>query len=210
DSASTFNPQSFLEDPQQLNAYSYVKNNPITFNDPSGKFVNLVAGALIGVAAQATVDIITTGSLGNWKSYVLAASVGALTSGGSAMAIAGSASLKSAAIAATKAIAKEAATEIAIGSGIGTLASITDSNDATVAALIGAGGLIVGSVRATKNSVKLPKPQSVTPQEYVDKLLKINPNAPKHAVNYTRPKNATNNMQRNFVQNRKCSNCKTR
>lgn len=35
------NTQEYLHDPQSLNAYSYVKNNPIMYTDPSGKFWTL-------------------------------------------------------------------------------------------------------------------------------------------------------------------------
>ena len=31
-------PENFLNDPQQLNSYSYARNNPITLSDPSGKW----------------------------------------------------------------------------------------------------------------------------------------------------------------------------
>ncbi len=37
-------------DPQQLNRYSYARNNPLTYNDPTGHFVSL--GSLIGTALR--------------------------------------------------------------------------------------------------------------------------------------------------------------
>jgi RHS repeat-associated protein len=37
DPASQFNSSQFLSDPQQLNLYGYVRNNPIFFNDPTGE-----------------------------------------------------------------------------------------------------------------------------------------------------------------------------
>lgn len=36
--------QTFLSDPQQLNSYSYVRNNPIVFKDPAGKFTIDISG----------------------------------------------------------------------------------------------------------------------------------------------------------------------
>jgi len=44
DPASRDNPQKFLQDPQQLNAYSYVRNNPLNFIDPEGLFTVVVPG----------------------------------------------------------------------------------------------------------------------------------------------------------------------
>jgi len=37
DPASRDNPSQFLEDPQQMNSYSYARNNPIVNKDPDGK-----------------------------------------------------------------------------------------------------------------------------------------------------------------------------
>jgi len=39
DPNSEYNPQSLLNDPQQLNLYAYARNNPVRYNDPSGKFI---------------------------------------------------------------------------------------------------------------------------------------------------------------------------
>ena len=36
DPVALYNPEKHLDDPQQLNMYSYARNNPITFNDPTG------------------------------------------------------------------------------------------------------------------------------------------------------------------------------
>ena len=38
------NPDKFLSDPQQLNSYSYARNNPLALRDPSGKY-SLALGA---------------------------------------------------------------------------------------------------------------------------------------------------------------------
>jgi RHS repeat-associated protein len=46
DPASTFSPIDFIQNPQELNAYSYVANNPIVYSDPSGNFAVLAAAAL--------------------------------------------------------------------------------------------------------------------------------------------------------------------
>jgi RHS repeat-associated protein len=39
DPTSQYNPQSILQDPQQLNLYAYARGNPIKYNDPSGEFI---------------------------------------------------------------------------------------------------------------------------------------------------------------------------
>lgn len=40
DPASQYNPTSLLHDPQQLNLYSYARNNPVRYNDPSGEAID--------------------------------------------------------------------------------------------------------------------------------------------------------------------------
>ncbi|MDB5255022.1 MAG: hypothetical protein JWL92_398 [Candidatus Nomurabacteria bacterium] len=50
DPTATFSPETFLSDPQQLNTYSYARNNPLTNIDPDGR---QVVPALIGIASVA-------------------------------------------------------------------------------------------------------------------------------------------------------------
>ena len=45
--------QQLIADPQQLNTYSYVRNNPIMFNDPSGELIFLAP--LLGAAEVVTI-----------------------------------------------------------------------------------------------------------------------------------------------------------
>jgi len=40
--------ESFLEDPQELNSYSYVKNNPLRYTDPSGEVIPILL--LVGIS----------------------------------------------------------------------------------------------------------------------------------------------------------------
>jgi tripartite motif-containing protein 71 len=90
-------------DPQTLNRYSYCQNNPLTFNDPTGHFVEFIIGAIIGLAAYtasvAAANIAkaqSTGGLGNTmahhlfdnfspKTAILATAMGALTAGASSL-----------------------------------------------------------------------------------------------------------------------------
>ena len=43
-------------DPQSLNRYSYVRNNPVKDTDPSGHFANVIVGAAIGAVIGAAVS----------------------------------------------------------------------------------------------------------------------------------------------------------
>ncbi len=44
-------------DPLSLNLYTYVNNNPVKYDDPTGHFANLLLGGLIGAVAGAVIDI---------------------------------------------------------------------------------------------------------------------------------------------------------
>ena len=48
-------------DPQALNAYSYVRNNPINVVDPTGEFFQFLIAALLTISAVATSTAISTG-----------------------------------------------------------------------------------------------------------------------------------------------------
>ena len=56
DPAFVNSPEKFLEDPQQQNSYSYVRNNPIKLVDPTGESATLV-GTLVGAVAGAGVAL---------------------------------------------------------------------------------------------------------------------------------------------------------
>jgi len=43
-------------DPQSLNRYAYVRNNPLKYTDPSGHFANVIVGAAIGAVIGAAVS----------------------------------------------------------------------------------------------------------------------------------------------------------
>lgn len=47
-----------LSNPQSWNRFSYVENNPIIKNDPTGHFANILIGALAGGLIGAGVDIL--------------------------------------------------------------------------------------------------------------------------------------------------------
>jgi RHS repeat-associated protein len=84
-------------DPQQLNRYSYVRNNPVKFVDPDGHVLNLVVGAAIGAGTDYLFQVIgnfqSTGFQLTWEnarfcltnvdvqSIATAAVIGAATSG---------------------------------------------------------------------------------------------------------------------------------
>lgn len=119
-------------DPLSLNKYTYCHNQPVTGYDPDGYALNLVAGA-IGAAAGALIGgafsyatqawknkSFTEGI--DWKQVVGGAAEGAivggaagLTFGGSLLATAGGAAVKTGAKIGAKAIAKQVATRAAAG-----------------------------------------------------------------------------------------------
>ena len=78
------------DDPQQLNRYSYVTNNPVKKTDPTGHFAWIIAGAVIGMAINVTAYAVTQKLTGNemtWGGVGEAALSGAI--GGAVTAAAG-------------------------------------------------------------------------------------------------------------------------
>lgn len=70
-----------IYNPQNLNRYSYVNNNPLTYNDPTGHFWHIAAGAIIGAvvgAAAYAINTMITGSDFSWKNFGISAGVGAI------------------------------------------------------------------------------------------------------------------------------------
>ena len=47
DPVALFDPGAFLSDPQQLNSYTYARNNPVIFVDPNGESALLASGLMI-------------------------------------------------------------------------------------------------------------------------------------------------------------------
>ncbi|MBP7989021.1 RHS repeat-associated core domain-containing protein [Candidatus Neomicrothrix sp.] len=76
------------EIPQSWNKYTYVRNNPVNHNDPTGKWVGVddaifaAGGAVVGMAGQAVSDLIS-GKVSGWEHYAGAAIGGA--AGGEAL-----------------------------------------------------------------------------------------------------------------------------
>ena len=82
-------PDSLIQahaDPQTLNRYSYVRNSPIGYSDPSGHFffIPILIGALMGAALNAGVAAITGGDIG--RAALLGAVQGAIGGGFAAWA----------------------------------------------------------------------------------------------------------------------------
>ena len=67
-------------DPQTLNRYAYARNNPLTFTDPSGHFVEVV---LAGIAVGAAVGAISSGIQNDWalKETLIGAGIGGVAGG---------------------------------------------------------------------------------------------------------------------------------
>ena len=78
-------------DPQSLNRYSYVRNNPVRFVDPSGHFfwfipflIGIAKAAIVGAAINASVAAVTGGNIG--KAALIGAVGGAIMGVGAAIA----------------------------------------------------------------------------------------------------------------------------
>ena len=71
------------EDQESWDPYQYGLDNPISNNDPDGKFWNNVVGGLVGGLVEIGTQLISEGKVTNWKAVGVATVEGALTSGGS-------------------------------------------------------------------------------------------------------------------------------
>jgi RHS repeat-associated protein len=91
-------PDNFIQDPyntQSFNRYSYVWNNPLSLNDPTGEivWVAVFAGAIIGAVAGAAAYVAQAIIAGNWDwgkfgvSILGGAIIGGLTGGLSPMSL---------------------------------------------------------------------------------------------------------------------------
>ena len=112
-------------DPQNYNRYTYCKNNPLIYNDPSGEFWNLVIGALIG----GFMNWAATGFEFSWKGlgyFAVGAAAGALSAGigsGISSAMAAGGSFAAGFVGSSTAV--YAASSFATGAAIGSAAGFT-------------------------------------------------------------------------------------
>ena len=67
-----------LADPQSLNRYSYVLNNPLYYTDPSGQF-GWIAAAIVGAIIGGTTAAVTGGNI--WQGMALGAVSGTIFAG---------------------------------------------------------------------------------------------------------------------------------
>jgi RHS repeat-associated protein len=65
-----------LKQPQTLNRYAYVINNPLRFTDPTGEFLNILIGAIAG-ALIGGIGCWLAGGEDCWKAALMGAAVGA-------------------------------------------------------------------------------------------------------------------------------------
>ena len=116
-------------DPLSLNLYTYCTNNPITYDDPTGHWLHIVAGSLFGGVIGAAMDI-GSQMLFEHKSFnkidwssvgvsavegAIAGGIGAATGGASLLASAGKETAKIAGKQIVKQVAKTAVTEAVVG-----------------------------------------------------------------------------------------------
>ena len=87
--------KGFKESPKTLNHYSYCLNEPIEHKDENGRFVHIIAGALVGAVVGAGTSIITGVITGDMPSpgAIAASAVGGAVTGGVVAAFPGAAVL---------------------------------------------------------------------------------------------------------------------
>src|SRR5690606_22910882 len=83
-------PDNYVQDPfntQNFNRYGYVLNNPLSYVDPSGEFIPLLAigvAALVGGTANLTIKAIQ-GKINSWEDGFVAFGIGAAAGGAGAI-----------------------------------------------------------------------------------------------------------------------------
>ena len=158
-------------DQESLSTYQYGWNNPILRSDPNGDCPNCITGAigagvgaLIGGEIEAGIQLYKHGEINDWKAVGGAAFQGGIT-GGAAGFTGGASLLTTAAVANAVGGAANRATQ---GQGT-TLTNIV--TDATVGAVLGAGGKLVGNAVSSgtnnlSNSAKGKLGEAVTKIKY--------------------------------------------
>ena len=164
------------EEPEQVDKSPYAAfwNNPIKYNDPDGRCPNCITGligagigALIGGGVEIASQLYNNGSVNNWSAVGGSALQGEIT-GGAAGFTGGASLLTTAAVAGGANAVGGAANRATQGQGT-TLTNI--ATDATVGAVLGAGGKLVGNAVSSgtnnlSNSAKGKLGEAVTEIEY--------------------------------------------
>ena len=149
-----WSPEKFLMDPQQLNSYSYARNNPIIYQDPGGEFVQILVatagGAILGGVIGGTIAALNGGDFWDGAKY------GAIA-GATAGLVVSTAGLAAPALGLTSAEAIIGGS--AVGNALGGVAARTSVGQKTTAGDVGldlvvggAGGMLgVGYLRYKGN-----------------------------------------------------------
>jgi hypothetical protein len=157
-----------------MSPYAYGWNNPIKYDDPDGRCPNCITGAigagigaLIGGGIEIASQLYNNGSVNNWSAVGGSALQGGIT-GGAAGFTSGASLLTTAAVAGGANAVGGAANRATQGQGT-TLTNI--ATDATVGAVLGAGGKLVGNSVSSgtnnlSNSAKGKSGKAVTEIKY--------------------------------------------
>jgi RHS repeat-associated protein len=165
-------PESEEADQESWSPYHFGYNNPINNSDPDGRtpitgLIGAIVGGVVGGGIEAVTQLVKHGEINNWRAVGGATVQGAITGGGAGLP-GGASLLVTAGVSSGANVVGGAANRAIQGQGT-TLTNV--AKDATVGAVLGAGGKMVGHAVSNgtnnlSNSAKGKLGEAVTEIKY--------------------------------------------